>query len=130
MLKQTLKPFCAVLLASLLLMSAAAQNRPQDRVTIDQKIQFQRGRSSAIINKKIRLGQTHLYRLTAREGQAMTLTLITKGRTSFTLFAPGGVVEEADGVKRWEGLLAESGEYLIEIGTDTTTSYTLEVIIK
>ena len=61
----------------------------------------------------------------------MTLHLATGKRTSFTLSAPSGdTLEGADGVKDWSGELPETGDYVIQIGTDTTAAYTLEVTIR
>ena len=60
----------------------------------------------------------------------MQVVLTTRGETSFTVYSPSGIIDEADGVKDWRGDLTESGEYQITIGTDTTANYTLEVAIK
>lgn len=108
-----------------------AQDRPQDRTTVDQKIVFKRGANSAVIKKQIRLGMSHQYRIRAREGQNMTVILKTGKQTSFTVYAPTeGIIEGADGETKWRGMVNESGEYLIVIGTDATANYTLEVSIK
>lgn len=108
----------------------AQQQRPMDK-EVRQTIRFARGKSSAVISKKIPLGTTHLYTLKAREGQTMTVILKTGRQTSFTVFSPShGIVEGADGETMWRGMLDESGTYLITIGTDKTAIYTLEVYIK
>ena len=105
--------------------------KAQDRTTIDQQIAFKRGASSAIIKKQIRKGNSHQYRIRAREGQNMTVILKTGKRTSFTVFSPTeGIIEGADGETMWRGMLNQTGEYLIVIGTDITANYTLEVWIK
>ena len=98
---------------------------------IRQTIRFSRGSDSAVIKKRISVGYTHLYSLRAREGQTMTVILTTGSRTSFTIYSPtDGIIEGADGETMWRGMLNEAGEYLIAIGTDETTNYTLEVYIK
>jgi len=52
-------------------------------------------------------------------------------QTSFTVFSPiNGIIEGADGETMWRGLLNESGEFLIVIGTDATADYRLEIYIK
>ncbi len=105
--------------------------KAQDRTTVDQKIVFKSGASSSIIKKQIRKGTSHQYRLRAREGQNMTVILKTGKQTSFTVFAPTtGIIEGADGETMWRGMLSETGEFLIVIGTDVTANYTLEVWIK
>ncbi len=108
----------------------ANAQRPMDK-EVRQTIRFARGKSSAVIKKRIPLGTTHLYTLSAREGQTMTVILTTGNQTSFTVFSPSdGIIEGADGETMWRGMLNESGTYLISIGTDRTANYTLEVYIK
>src|SRR5687767_2480043 len=98
---------------------------------VRQTIRFARGKSSAVIRKRIPLGTTHLYTLRAGEGQTMTVILNTGNQTSFTIFSPSDqILEGADGETMWRGMLDESGTYLITIGTDRTANYTLEVYIK
>ncbi len=107
------------------------ETKAQDRTTIDQKISFKRGASSAVIKKQIRKGTSHQYRIRAREGQNMTVILKTGKQTSFTVYSPTeGIIEGADGETMWRGMTNETGEYLIVIGTDATANYTLEVWIK
>lgn len=105
--------------------------RPMDK-EVRQTIRFARGKSSAVINKKIPLGTTHVYTLSASEGQNMTVILTTNGnQTSFTIYSPSdNIIEGADGETMWRGMLDESGKYSISIGTDKTTNYKLEVYIK
>ena len=108
------------------LFEANAQ-RPMDK-EVRQTIRFAPGKSSAVIKKRIPLGTTHLYTLSAREGQNMTVILTVAGnQTSFTIYSPSdGIIEGADGETMWRGMLNESGEYQIVIGTDKTANYTLE----
>lgn len=123
-----------ILAAALLLLAGSApgavRERPQDVVTLQRTILFKRGTSSAVVRNQIRRGQLHWYKVRAVEGQEMTVMLRTRGRTSFTLYTPDSPVEDADGVVEWRGTLPQSGEYLIQIATDTTSAYTLEVWIK
>lgn len=115
----------------LMLCVFSSEINAQDRTTIDQQIRFQAGKSSAVIRKQIRKGTSHQFRLRAREGQNMTVMLKTGKQTSFTVYSPTtGIIEGADGETMWRGMLNESGEYLIIIGTDVTANYTLEVWIK
>jgi hypothetical protein len=110
--------------------AAAAQCRGTDRI-IPKQIRFQRGRTTAVIKDTVRLCTGHEYRLRARAGQTMTVHLATGNRTSFTINTPAGDTPEgADGVKDWSGELSEAGEYIVNIGTDATAAYTLEVTIR
>jgi hypothetical protein len=103
----------------------------EDRVTVDRDIVFRRGAISSSIRGRINRGTTHLYRLRARAGQEMAIVLKTGGQTSATLYAPTeGIVEGADGVRQTLVELPETGEYLIQIGTDAAANYTLEVTIN
>ncbi|MFL6336889.1 MAG: hypothetical protein ACJ754_26605 [Pyrinomonadaceae bacterium] len=110
--------------------AGVAQCRGTDR-TIPKQIRFPKGRTTAVIKDTVRLCTSHEYTLRARAGQMMTLNLATGKRTSFTLSAPSGdTVEGADGVKDWSGELPQTGDYVINIGTDATAAYTLEVTIR
>ena len=110
--------------------AAAAQCRGTDRV-IPKQVRFQRGRTTAVIKGTVRLCTGHEYRLRASAGQTMSVHLATGKRTSFTVYTPAGDTPDgADGVKDWSGELPETGEYIINIGTDATAAYTLEVTIR
>lgn len=108
----------------------AQDNRPQDK-EIRQKIQFARGKNSTVIRKQIKLGTSHVYTLKANEGQTLTVNLKTGNKTSLSIYAPvNGIIEDADGIKKWSGALNESGEYTIIVGTDATVNYVLEISIN
>lgn len=109
---------------------ANAQERKQDR-EITYSVRFAKGKSSITIPRRIALGTSHNYILSAREGQTMKIVLTTGNKTAFTLHAPSGdIIENGDGVKIWRGTLESSGEYSIVIGTDKTADYRLEIFIK
>lgn len=110
--------------------ASAAQCRGTDRI-IPKQVRFARGRTTAVIKDTVRLCTGHEYRLRARAGQTMSVHLATGSRTSLTVYTPAGDTPEgADGVKDWSGELPETGEYIINIGTDATAAYTLEVTIR
>lgn len=121
----------AVLTAAVAFSSTEANAQRQMDREVRQAIRFARGSNSATVRKQIRVGYTHLYTLRAREGQTMTVILTTGNQTSFTVYSPSsGIMDGADGETMWRGMLNESGEYLIAIGTDKTANYKLEVYIK
>lgn len=102
----------------------------QDRA-IHQTLRFKPGTTQAYLNKRINRGTSHVYHFRARKGQQMTASLKVGKKTSFTIYSiNSGRIEEAAGVHNWEGNLSETGEYLLEIGTDVSTNYQLTVIIK
>jgi hypothetical protein len=113
------------------LFTIAQADRPQDKVTLEKTIRFRRGAISAVENGQIRRGETHWYHVGAREGQRMAVVLKTGNKTSFTIYGKQtGILDGADGVRQAVVLLPETGDFLIEIGTDATANYTLEVAIK
>ena len=103
----------------------------QDRVAIDRQIRFQRGSISTSLRGRIARGTTHIYRVRARAGQEMAVYLRTGNRTSLTISErETGILEGADGVRQTLVELPATGEYVIQIGTDATADYTLEVTIN
>ena len=106
----------------------AFQCRGTDR-TIPKQIRFARGRTSAVIKDTVRLCTMHEYRLRASAGQKITAHLATGKRTSMTLLSPHGE-PVFDGTRDFEGEMPDSGEYLLQVGTDVTAAYTLEVTIR
>lgn len=124
---------CLALLLTMItsVQSVGAQNnRPQDK-EIHQKIVFASGKNSTVIRKQIKLGTSHVYTFSANEGQTLSVRLKTGDKTSLSVYAPvNGVIEDADGVKKWSGALSESGEFTIIVGTDATAKYMLEISIK
>ena len=107
---------------------AAAQCRGTDRI-IGKQLRFARGRTTAVIKDTVRLCTMHEYYFRARAGQKITARLVTGERTSMTLFTSSGETV-FDGTKDFEGELPEGGQYSLQIGTDVTAAYTLEIAIR
>ena len=126
---QTIRKFIGF--ALILATFSTTQIYGQDRVAIDRQIRFQRGSISAAVRGRILRGTTHIYRVRARAGQEMAVYLNTGSRTSLTISGwESGVLEGADGVRQTVVELPETGEYVIQIGTDANANYTLEVTIN
>jgi hypothetical protein len=103
----------------------------QDRVTVDRQVRFSRGSISSVVSGRIARGTSHIYRVRARAGQEMAVVLNTGENTSFTISGwSSGILEGADGVRRTVVELPETGEYVIQIGTDETANYSLEITIN
>jgi hypothetical protein len=123
-----------LIIAALLAVPAEgnAQNyRAQDVIAVDKQIRFKRGEIFAFVTGRIARGTTHHYRVRARAGQRMAVVLKSGRRTSFTVYGnQTGILEGADGVTQAVVELPETGEFLIEIGTDAAANYRLEVAIK
>jgi hypothetical protein len=119
---------CALILTTLFATQLFGQ---QDRVTVDRQIRFSRGSISAVVSGRIARGTSHIYRVRARAGQEMAVVLNTGDNTSFTVSGwNSGILEGADGVRQTVVELPETGEYVIQIGTDETADYSLEVTIN
>ncbi len=126
---QTIKKITAY--ALLLTTLLTTQIFAQDRVTVDRQIRFSRGSISSVVSGRIARGTSHIYRVRARAGQEMAVVLKTRGETSFTVSGwSAGILEGADGVRQTVVELPETGEYVIQIGTDETANYTLEITIN
>lgn len=128
-MKHMIRKFVAV--ALLLIAVSGVDVSGQDRVALDRQIRFQRGSISATVRGRIARGTTHIYRVRARAGQEMAVYLRTGNRTSLTISGwESGVLEGADGVRQTIVELPETGEYVIQIGTDANAAYALEVTIN
>ena len=131
MLFFTRNPFFAISFFLLSLGFYSFETNAQDRMTVDQRITFKRGASSALVKKHIRKRTSHQYRIRVSEGQEMTVILTTGKQTSFTISNRiDGIIESADGETMWKGMVTRSGDYYIQIGTDATADYLLEVFVK
>lgn len=103
----------------------------QDRVTVNRSVRFARGANSTTVKGRVVRGTSHIYRITARAGQQMAVVLKTGNQTSLTVSGwNSGILEGTDGVREAVIELPETGEYTIQIGTDVTASYTLEITIE
>lgn len=120
-----------MVLALILTTLFSAQTFAQDRVAVDRQIRFARGANSTVIKNRVARGTSHIYRVRARAGQEMAVVLKTGEATSFTISGwSSGILEGADGVRQTVVALPETGEYVIQIGTDASEGYTLEVTIN
>ena len=109
----------------------AAAQRGKSIVT---RIQFARGRTTAVEKGSVHRGFGHDYLLKAGAGQKMTVHLAAGGEVCFDLHTPGFTETLADCSKDWSGELPKSGDYRINVLPDTTTersnTYTLEVTVR
>lgn len=95
---------------------------------IEKPLKLAKG--SANVKDTIRLCTSHTYRFRAKAGQDFRVKLIAGKRTGLTLMTPSGErLVDGDSLE-WSGDLNESGEYEIQIGTDATARYTLEIYLN
>jgi hypothetical protein len=109
---------------------AHAQCRSADRA-VELKLTLGRAPSETLVSQRLPICVRHEYKLALKAGQRLELALTSPSgqKGMMTLVAPSGE-KPADGENAWSGTAAETGTYTIEIGTDTTTRYTLKIAVK
>src|SRR5690349_15486935 len=99
----------------------------QKGTSIVRRINFQRGRTTAVLQGTLKRGTSHDYLLRAKSGQTMTVHLATKADMGFEVMTPSGEVL-AEYTKDWTGDLPQSCDYRINVlpptETNTPGSYT------
>lgn len=125
--------------AAMLFLAAPAASAQSDIRT--ERIQFERGATSAVIESSLTGYETVDYVLGAREGQYMNVSMATDNTSNyFNILAPGeaevaffnGSVSE----NQYEGILPNSGDYRVRVylmrsaaRRDEVANYRLEMII-
>jgi hypothetical protein len=105
----------------------------QRGTSVVRRVNFPRGRTTAVLSGTIRRGISHDYILRARAGQGMVVHLASNGNVGFEILSPSG--QYLSGYTRdWTGYLPRSGDYRINVlpptETNAPTRYTLEVTIR
>lgn len=136
------KIFHTLLLATLITSPAtlAAPTTAQDDIR-QERVQFEPGESSAVVEDAIAGYEIVDYVLNAREGQYMNVSMATdNGANYFNIMAPGesevamfnGSIKE----NQYEGILPKSGDYQVRVylmrsaaRRDEVANYRLEMII-
>lgn len=123
----------AVILLALCAVTSSAQEQRQ----VIKRLRFTRGSTSAVVKGQVRPGgNRYLYFLRAREGQRLTIRLVSDDNNavcdvfSHGTFDANPVVEET---VDWSGRLpsADAGEYSIEVrSTGGLARYVLEITIR
>lgn len=126
-----IRPLTCFVLLIIALISVPFTASADDSVKLVKAIRFQPGTITTTISGQISSDDLHWYHVQARAGQEMKVVLKTDNKTSFTIFGQqSGILEGADDVRETLVKLPETGDYLIEIGTEETAKYTLQVSIK
>ena len=101
-----------------------------------QRVQFARGRTTAVLKGSVVRGTQDRYILGARAGQTMIVHLTSREKNAvFTILDPNANAvpgtEEGVDATDWTGELPLSGNYAIWVGpTRGNASYTLEITIR
>lgn len=122
--------------ATALILCAVSLAAAQKGTTINKRVQFPRGRTTAVLKGKANWGASYVYRLRAQAGQTMIVHIT--GVTTFRIIAPRSrnyeALPGADNVQDWTGELPRTGDYQIVVGhandNYTLAPYTLEVTIR
>jgi hypothetical protein len=125
-----------VLAATVLILAAVSVAAAQKGTTINRRVQFPRGRTTAVLKGKANWGASYVYRLRAQAGQTMIVHVT--GIVSFRIIPPGSrnydALPGADNVQDWTGELPRTGDYQIVVGhandNYTLAPYTLEVTVR
>ena len=118
----------AIFLALLLSGAGVAQ-------CLSKRVQFLRGRTTAVLQGRITSAKAICYELRARHGQHMIVHLTSpKKDVRFSVISPGYDAEPLTGDELqtdWEGDLADDGNYAISLTVPKgAATYTLEVTIR
>ncbi len=99
-------------------------------VRVDEEVKFAAGGTSATLDGAVVLGERDVYRLGAREGQTMELTITSLEENAvFDLLAPDGSIIETE-VMASESDLPASGDYFVVVGgTRGNATYELTISI-
>jgi hypothetical protein len=132
---QRIKPF-RIFVATTLILLTVSMAFAQKGTTINRRVQFPPGRTTAVLKGKANWGANYVYRLRARAGQTMIVHVT--GVPTFRIIAPGSrnyeALAGADNVQDWTGELPRTGDYQIIVGhandNYTLAPYTLEVTVR
>jgi hypothetical protein len=100
-----------------------------------QRVQFQKGRTTAVIKSSVIRDNDIRYLLGAKSRQYMTVHVSGSDSVAFQIYSPSGkdLTNSSSGfTKDWEGELPESGDTQILVFTDKykPQGFTLEVGIR
>jgi hypothetical protein len=119
----------AILIA---LLALAPSAQAQDRV---ERVRFQRGSTGATVTDAIVRGETVRYVLGARAGQRLTISIRSAESNAVFAVGMGNGSEPVGGwpasYTEFTGRLAESGDYVVEVGsTRGNATYTVTFGIR
>jgi hypothetical protein len=124
-------------------------SEPSGKAEEIKRIQFARGASSAQVRGAVVRGERALYSIEAREGQHVSLRIVSSEKNAVVqVYAPGAKQEirdsvlhisgdtlpgagEGDDAAQWAGTLPGSGVYVLVVGsTRGNATYRLTVTIR
>jgi hypothetical protein len=97
---------------------------------VTERISFPAGATGTTLSNSLRANKSKRYLLECNSGQNMTVK-VQEGKVSADIIAPNGEkVGTVDSTGQWQGQLASSGDYTIEISGDRQANYGVKIEVK
>ncbi|MEG3862184.1 hypothetical protein [Microcoleus sp. herbarium12] len=97
---------------------------------VTERVSFPAGATGTTLSNSLRANISKRYLLECNSGQSMTVK-VQEGQVSADIIAPNGEkVGTVDSTGQWQGQLASSGDYIIEISGDRQANYGVKIEVK
>ncbi|MEG4075702.1 hypothetical protein QUA30_23685 [Microcoleus sp. Pol14C2] len=97
---------------------------------VTERVYFQAGATGTTLSNSLRANISRRYLVECNSGQSMTIN-VQEGQVSAAIIAPSGEnLGTADSRGQWQGKLASSGDYTIEISGDRQANYQVKIEVK
>ncbi|MEP6515382.1 hypothetical protein [Microcoleus vaginatus] len=97
---------------------------------VTERVYFQAGATGTTLSNSLRANISRRYLLECNSGQSMTIN-VQEGQVSAAIIAPNGEnLGTTDSTGQWQGQLASSGDYTIEISGDRQANYQVKIEVK
>jgi hypothetical protein len=97
---------------------------------VTERVYFEPGATGTTLSNSLRANISRRYLLECNSGQSMTIN-VQEGQVSAAIIAPNGEnLGTADSTGQWQGQLASSGDYTIEISGDRQANYQVKIEVK
>jgi|SRR6476661_1529423 len=97
---------------------------------VTERVNFEPGATGTTLSNSLRANISRRYLLECNSGQSMTIN-VQEGQVSAAIIAPNGEnLGTADSTGPWQGQLASSGDYTIEISGDRQANYQVKIEVK
>jgi hypothetical protein len=97
---------------------------------VTERVNFEAGATGTTLSNSLRANISRRYLLECNSGQSMTIN-VQEGEVSAAIIAPNGEnLGTADSTGQWQGQLASSGDYTIEISGDRQANYQVKIEVK
>ncbi|MBE9184864.1 hypothetical protein IQ270_09105 [Microcoleus sp. LEGE 07076] len=97
---------------------------------VTERVNFQAGATGVILRNSLRANISKRYLLDCNSGQSMTVK-VQEGDVSAAIIAPNGEkLGTAGSTGEWQGQLASSGDYTIEISGDRQANYGVKIEVN